>query len=445
MTEIRPFRALRYAPEHSELSRVLAPPYDVIDAAGREHYYRRDPHNAIRLELTRRVDEEADTDYSHVQQTLATWQTTGILRRDAVGRLYGLRQRFHPPGETAGEGLCRDGFFALLRLADYGDGPVRPHERTLAAPVVDRLKLLRATRANVSPVFFLYEDPAGELASALGGWLGGAEGEGATARDEDGTQHTLVSLPAPAALARAAAFLRDRPVVIADGHHRYHTALRYRAERRAAVGNGTPDAPHDYVLGYFTNARAPGSLLLPIHRILLDVAPPPPTVWAQHLPGWTQKCVDLPHPDALPELLRAHLEPHDAAPAFAADDGTGALRVFVRPRRGPADLPIRAIHSEVIENVFGLDAERVRRGRVAFAKAATAAARRVRTAPRRVAIYVNALRPADVFAVTARGEVLPPKSTYFYPKLPTGLLLRTLDGPEAPAGTDGPDRPRGME
>ena len=155
MTLVRPFRALRYDPKRVDLSRVIAPPYDVIAAEEREHFFGRDPHNAIRLELTRRVEDEADTDYAEVRAALSAWWRAGVLIRDEQPALYGLRQRFAAPDGTP---CVRDGFFAALQLEEFARGVVRPHERTLSGPKADRLKILRATHANLSSIFLLYED-----------------------------------------------------------------------------------------------------------------------------------------------------------------------------------------------------------------------------------------------------------------------------------------------
>nr|MDJ0869524.1 DUF1015 domain-containing protein [Myxococcota bacterium] len=280
MTLVRPFRALRYDPQRVELGRVLVPPYDVVHADEREGFYARDPHNAIRLELTRDVREEAQADYRDVAETLAAWQRTGVLQREARPCLYGLRQRFTAPDGTR---HARDGFFAALRLEDYASRVVLPHERTMRGPKADRLKQLRATQANLSSVFFLYEDPEQTLGELLAERLdAGPAIEGELA----GVEQSLVVIDDAATIERLCAFLADRPVVIADGHHRYETALAYRDERREAEPGAGAEAPFELALGYFANAYAPGSLLLPIHRVVREVPAPDDAAWAERLPGW---------------------------------------------------------------------------------------------------------------------------------------------------------------
>ena len=423
MTAVRPFRALRYDAALVDLDRVIAPPYDVVTAEERKHYWERDPHGAIRLELTREVGDEATTDYAEVAEALAAWQRAGVLRRDARPAIYGLRQRFRGP---QGELRTREGFFALLHLEDYARRVVRPHERTLAGPKADRLKLLRATRANLSSIFLLYEDPERELSGLLTSRLDGAPL--LSARDGAGVEHALVAIEDGAALAAVERFLAERPVVIADGHHRYETALAYRDERRRSERSGD-DAPFEWTLGYFTDAYAPGSLLLPIHRVVRERAVPSDAEWASRLPGWRAERVACPAAEEIPALLARHLVPLADRPAFAADDGSGVLRVLSRAPVEPGELGIRAIHAEVLARVFGLDEAAVRDGAVAFPKHALEAARDVREGRGTVALYLNPLRPEQVFRVTGAGELLPQKSTFFMPKIPTGLVFRPLDEP----------------
>ena len=276
MTRVRAFRGLRYDPERVSLDRVLVPPYDVVAPDEREGFYARDPHNAIRLELTRDVADEADADYADVAATLAAWRREGVLVREAAPALYGLRQRFRAPD---GSEKVREGFFAELRLEDYASRVVLPHERTMRGPKADRLKMLRATRANLSVIFLLYEDREHAVADALAGSF--ASGFLARGVDPAGVENTLVRVDAAAAVERVCGFLSERPVVIADGHHRYETALAYRDENP-----GDPAA--GWTLAYFANAFAPGTLLLPIHRVIVKGTAPQPAAWAERLPGWSQ-------------------------------------------------------------------------------------------------------------------------------------------------------------
>jgi uncharacterized protein (DUF1015 family) len=413
VTDVRPFRALRYA--RSELSDVLVPPYDVITPDERERFWSGDPHHAIRLELTRDANAEAGTDYADVAAMLRDWQRDGVLARDASPALYGLAQRYRGPDGAERE---RRGFFAALGLAEYDERVVLPHERTMAGPKADRLKLLRATRANLSVIFLLYEDREGVVDAALAKDFDGPPvAQGA---DPAGTHNTLVRAADPQAVEPVRAFLAEQSVVIADGHHRYETALAYRREN--------PDDPAAaFTLAYFANAFSEGTLLLPIHRVILKGSAPAPDAWPRLLPEWS--CTELEADDAqaIPELLERHLAPLGPAAAFVADDASGTLRLFRRNQDVPGELAIRTLHREVVGGAFGLDEDAVRDGAVAFPKHALLAARDVREGRGAVALYVNPLSPDDVFRVTRAGELLPQKSTLFQPKLPSGLLFRTLD------------------
>jgi uncharacterized protein (DUF1015 family) len=419
VTDVAPFRALRYASGRVDLARVLVPPYDVVAAHERAAYWDRDPHNAIRLELTRDAADEAGTDYGEVAETLRAWREAGVLVLEAEPAYWVLRQRFTAP---SGEPLERVGFFGALRLAGYDEGVVLPHERTLRGPKADRLKLMRASRANLSSIFMLYEDREAVLVGALVRAL--ETGEAITARDDAGIEHTLAPLRDAAGIDSIRDFLAERPVVIADGHHRYETALAYRDER-SADAHGRGPAPWDRTLAYFANAWAPGSLLLPIHRVVRKGPAPTEAAWRDGLPGWDARRLELAVPGDLPELLERELSPLHERDAFVADDGSGSLWLLSRP--AGSELSIRVLHRDVLGGVFGLDDEAVREGAVAFPKSAAEAARMVREGEGAVALYLNPLTPDDVFRVTGAGEILPQKSTFFFPKLPSGLVFRTLE------------------
>jgi len=419
MTVVRPFRAVRYDPGRVDLSRVIVPPYDVIAGDERATFFDRDPHNAIRFELTREVAAEATTDYAQIRECLDAWRESGVLIQDDEPAFYVMRQRFRAPD---GRELARVGFFAELALAEYEERVVLPHENTLAGPKQDRLRLLRAARANLSSVFLLYEDRdellAGALEAALDARVLGR------ASDDAGVEYTLAAVRDPEAVASIRGFLADRPVVIADGHHRYETALAYRRERGAGEG-----APWDSTLAYFANLYAKGSLLLPIHRVVQKGASRTPAPddagWAARLPGWQLERVAIAAGGAnVAELLDAHLAPRAGHPAFAADDGRGTLRVFWRDAPLGEELMVRILESEVLGGVFGLDERDIREGAVSFPKSAARAAEEVRTGGGEVALYLNPLDPDDVFRVTRAGERMPQKSTFFSPKVPTGLVFR---------------------
>jgi uncharacterized protein (DUF1015 family) len=424
MTVVRPFRAVRYDTTRVDLSRVIVPPYDVVAADERGAWFDRDPHNAIRFELVRDAAEEASADYASIRTTFDAWRAEGVLIQDPEPAFYVMGQRYTTP---SGERLERIGFFGELQLEEYDARVVRPHERTLAGPKADRLKLLRAAEANLSSVFLLYEDREDELGAILAAALD--EGEVGRARDDaTGVEYRLARMvggdgPGAEGVRRVHAFLADRPCVIADGHHRYETALEYRRERQSVEG-AAPDAPWQSTVAYFANAYAPGSLLLPIHRVVRSVPAPSEEQWRKQLPDWTVTRIPDAGGDDIEAVLAAHLAPRSGVPAFVVEAPGAPLLLIHQSEPRPGTLMVRILEEEVLRRVFGLDADAIRGGAVGFPKSAARARQSLRDAEGTVALYLNPLEPDDVFRVTARGEVMPQKSTFFYPKVPTGMVFR---------------------
>lgn len=418
MTVARPFRAVRYDPRRVDLSAVIVPPYDVIAADERAAFFDRDPHNAIRFELTRDVADEAVADYAWIRGTFDAWRAEGVLLQDHAPAYYVMGQRYVAP---SGESLERIGFFAELGLEEYAARVVRPHERTLAGPKADRLKLLRAAQANLSSVFLLYEDPQDELGALLARAFD--DDPIGTARDGAGVEYRLARLASPEAIRRIERFLAARPTVIADGHHRYETALEYRREMRAREGD-REGAPWQSTIAYFANAYARGSLLLPIHRVIAKRPAPSAEEWRKRLPDWQVTPLPRATVEGIDALLAARLAPLSAHPAFVAEPAHGEPLLIHKVEPLGEALMVRILEEEVLAAVFGLDATAIRDGAVLFPKSATRAAQAVRDGEGTVALYLNALSPEAVFRATAKGDVMPQKSTFFYPKVPTGMVFR---------------------
>jgi uncharacterized protein (DUF1015 family) len=418
MTVVRPFRAVRYDTARVDLSRVIVPPYDVIAADERGSFFDLDPHNAIRFELTRDAADEASANYDWIRETLDAWRASGILVQDDEPAYYVMGQRYTAP---SGEVLERVGFFAELALEEYAERVVRPHERTLAGPKADRLKLLRAAEANLSSVFLLYEDRENELGQLLSDAL--EEGEIGRASDQAGVDYRLARLTDPVNVERLRRFLAARPTVIADGHHRYETALEYRRRQVEALGDQATAAWQSTV-AYFANAYAPGSLLLPIHRVVREVPAPSEDEWRKQLPDWTITRLASVEPDGIEALLAEALAPLAPRPAFVSESSDGSVLLFSQSELGQDELMVRIVEQEVLARVFGLDPEAIRAGAIGFPKSAERAAREIREGQGTVALYLNPMTPDDVFRATAEGEVMPQKSTFFYPKVPTGMVFR---------------------
>src|SRR5580700_3031456 len=290
MADIHPFRAFRYDPGQVTPAQVVTQPYDKITPALQDRYYAASPHNLVRIILGRREenDNPANNVYSRAAGHFLEWRRQGILRQDSLPSLYVYSQRFTPPGssressskdgstkEGSARELERRGFIALSRIEDYSAGVVFRHEQTLAKPKADRLDLLRATRAHFGQIFMLYED-SGQVESLL---PSSASPE-ITVTDEYGVLHRVWQVSDPQLIDSVRSAMSDKKLIIADGHHRYETALSYRNERRDQDGRAVHSAsaappgvaPHEYVMMTFVNRSSPALLILPTHRVVHSLA-----------------------------------------------------------------------------------------------------------------------------------------------------------------------------
>ncbi len=447
MAILEPFRALRFDPKVvGDVSAVMAPPYDVIDAAHRDRLYARSPFNVVQLILNREADP-----YAAAARSYRDWRAKGALALDDAPSLYLYAQRFPVPGAAPRQ---RVGIIGALRLEDFASGKVRPHERTLERAKTDRLSLVRACKASLSPIFGLVSDPAWHLATLVPAAPPIIDIEG-----EDGETHRVWRIDDSKTQAAIAARLDGKDVFIADGHHRYETALRYRDETRAALGASAPPpgtAPYDYVLAFLTTLEEPGLVVLPTHRILTTLA----LAAADLRRALTQHFAidELPWTEAGKAELRRRLRIGADAQAGsgAPTDGTitigaavrGADRIWVLsalsnelpyPPELPAplrDLDVTALHQIVLARVLGLPiGERGGTPGLSYTQDDQAAFAAVESGSATAAFLVP---PTDVDAlrvVGTAGLTMPEKSTYFHPKLLTGLVLYPLDGSAEPNAT----------
>ena len=435
MPDIRPFRALRYDPEVvGDPARLVAPPYDVIGPALHEQLLARHPRNAVRLDLpTSQPGEEPDDRYRRVARLVAEWRSDGTLRRDPRPAVYVYEQSYRVPG-TALERTQR-GFFARLRIEPFGPGSsVLPHERTLSAPKEDRYRLLRATGLNTSPVVGLFEDPERAAAAALAQAAAGTPV--ADLVDDDGVRHRLWMIPTePGGMADAPiAAASAGPVYIADGHHRYETAVRYRDERR--VHSSETDPAFDFLLMLFLDA-ADALTVLPTHRLVRGLGEAGLARLAEALPGLF--AVEPASRAALVERFEAAGSLPGGGGRFGIVTPQGAWALTAR-REAFATLPasggaaVRALDvsllGSALEALLGIDAAAVAGGqRIAYTKSASDAAAAVASGEDGVdaAFLLEPTPVASIIAVARDGDVMPQKSTYFYPKALTGLLLNPLE------------------
>jgi uncharacterized protein (DUF1015 family) len=417
MADVQPLRALHYETSVvGPLSEVVAPPYDVIDARERAELIARSPFNVVAVDLPQG---EPDP-YESARELFETWQLQGALVRDREPALWAHTQEYTGPD---GRTLTRRGFFCRVRIEDYGPGRVRPHERTHPGPKEDRLRLTRATRANISPIFSLYSDPAQAAWQALA--PASQQPPWGEVADSDGTVHRLWRVGDPDAVAAVQETTRDAELLIADGHHRYETMQAYAEE----IGG---EGEHRYILMCLVAMEDPGLTVFPTHRLV------------NKLDGARQ--------EALAEALGrdfdiAELSGEEITPA----PGTGPLELgyidshFKRPFRltlkdqAIADAALSG-HSEayrhldtgilealVLKGALGLSDEDISHLNGLFYARDTAEALALVSSGEYDAAFIMRPTPVQqVRDVAAAGENMPPKSTYFFPKLLTGLLFNPL-------------------
>lgn len=393
MSEIRPFRGLRYA---RDLNPRLAGPYDVISESERVDLAG-EPENVVHLTLP--PGREGERDYASAASTLQRWIGDGVLQRESEPCLYVLE-------EQTPWGSRRRGVLALLRLADFDAGVVLPHEFTMPGPKRDRLLLTREVNANLEPLFFTYEDRDAVLDKVFDAAQAGPELD--TGRGPDGTGLRLFGLSDPASIELVQLFLAKLPVIIADGHHRYETMLNLRDERRLA-GGAAPDAPHEFVLAYLVNAFDPGTEIRAIHRVLRgDVAAHRPLLEAEGF-VLTELSRAMEASALIDELASLAQTDH----AFALAEANSGLSLARKPKTEPLDVEL--LHDRLLPALGGelsFDAQPARLLASALA------------GETRLGIAMNPIPPEELFRVVQAGARLPKKSTFFTPKIPSGLVIR---------------------
>lgn len=430
MADIRGFRGFRYdLAAVGSLSDVVAPPYDVIDGSLQQKLYAASPYNAIRLELNK--DEPGDTEtenkYTRAARTLKEWVGQNVLQQDTARSLYVYEQEFTSEGKTH----TRRGFFARVRLEPFGTGRVFPHEHTMSGPKEDRLKLYRATGFNISPVFSLYPDPEGEVIRRLDPFT--RKGPPLEATDHLGITNRLWVVTDTQAISAVTGLMGPKPVFIADGHHRYETGLKYLEERRAAGEVPDDEAAPNFCLMMLVGMTDPGLIIQPTHRLLSGV------------PGATTESLHdaLRHHFAVVEVFGTdpvacwdyiQMDGSQSVLGFgtAADGRWFAAKLRYPPGEGEfapdhspdwRDLGVSILHELVVKQLLG-------------AAGAKATFKYVHQVPEvmdavagkacDVAVLVPPATMGHVERIAGNREKMPPKSTYFYPKILTGMVFNSL-------------------
>lgn len=432
MARIRPFQAWTYARTDADVSRFTAPPYDVISPEQREALMSKSPHNVVALELPEGpLDPEAPGNrYETGANTWNAWRESGVLVRDEVPAIYALEQRY----ESGGALVRRRAFIAETQLHAFDEGVVLPHERTLPKALGDRFNLLKSTAANLSQVFGLYQDPEQRTAAIFAEAMSGDPTM--TSVDAEGVESSVWTVDDPALIARIISALADSPIFIADGHHRYTVALAYRDMRReqdAASGVSPVDPDYDFVMMALVNMDDPDLVVLPTHRIADHYEPFDADEFYAELEAHFLVS-DLPagHPSSALEGLprpaflvktRADDRPRLAVLRDSVDLDT---EIRVEHSRAWKELDVAVLLELVLEPMMHIHPDRPETlDRLHFAKDAHEAFKM--TADHDVVFVLRPTRMDQMRAVSLAGDVMPQKSTYFYPKLLSGLVMRGMD------------------
>lgn len=433
MVEVCPMRGWRYdVSQVGDLSDVITPPYDVIDEHQQNELFKKHPCNFIRLELNREEpgDASPDAKYERAAAFLKHWKIDGILRQENEDVLYVYSQEFVWEGQT----FIRGGFMARVRLEEFGTGNVFPHEQTLSGPKLDRLMLIRATNTNLSPIFGLYPDESANVQQALDDACLALTPSVAT--DHLGVIHRLWVIKDHNVIGQVQAGLQDKPVFIADGHHRYETALNYRRELQAAGKLANDMAGPNFVMMMFVGMQDPGLQILPTHRLvsgLLDIT-------ADQLQSCLEKCCDVQRigtGDAAAKETWELIEADGGQSVFGFGTASDNTWLLARVTDASAMATLAADHSEAWRSLGVSLLHKLLLDELIFKQFGgqpkfqyvhrldeTTAALNAKS--HQLGCLVAPATIDHVREIAAGRETMPPKSTYFYPKLLSGLVVNTL-------------------
>ncbi len=432
MAEIFPFKAVRYDPHQVRLEDVVTQPYDKITPEMQTAYYERSAHNLVRIILGKSgdTDNPAFNVYTRAAEYLHDWRASGILKQDSEPSIYLYSQTFTIPGTR--DLTERRGLTVVGRVHDYSDGVVFRHEQTLSKPREDRLNLLRAARAHFGQIFMLYSDPKSEI-DAL---LNTEEEPDISVLDENEVLHRVWRIHDAAVVHAIQQHMRDKKLLIADGHHRYETSLAYRNERRTATATTDLNAPHEFVMMTLVRMEDRGLVILPTHRIVHGIAGFDREVMLEG----ARRFFEITRIDLRTENRSATTlleEAGESGTAFVAVTRQGPYLLRAKKRAVTAalknvsakqrSLDVVQLHKVLLERVLGISEDAIRdQTNVKYERDAFEAISEVRQGAN-VAFLMNPARIEQVRDVAFAGEVLPQKSTDFYPKLLSGLAIYALD------------------
>jgi uncharacterized protein (DUF1015 family) len=441
MANIYPFRAWRYNPSAVRLEDVVTQPYDKISPAMQEAYYHRSPYNLVRiiLGLPELFDaERGENVYTRAARDFAAWKDQSVLVQEKDPGIFAYSQRFRSPGSD--EIKERRGFIALGKLHEYADQVVFRHEQTLSKPKSDRLNLLKATHAHFGQIFMLYSDPARSIEKILYDDAGPADAE---VTDEYGVLHRVWRVSDPAVIRLLVSTMADKKLIIADGHHRYETALHYSKERAPATpprsehnANSLPHPlfPEAAVMMTFVNMDSDGLVILPTHRVVHSLPSFDPAAFTRAAEQFftVEKLPDTSASGYIDTLRR------QSGVAFVAVTRSGALLLRSKPEavatvlaslpENQRQLDLSHLHTIILDRLLGLDAEKVReQTNLRYLRDAAEAVDQVQRAEADVTFLTNPVTMEQLREVAFAGSVMPQKSTDFFPKLLSGLTIYALE------------------
>jgi uncharacterized protein (DUF1015 family) len=441
MATITPFRGILYNQKKAgNIKDLVCPPYDIISPAQQQELYRKSPYNVVRLEfgLESPGDTDADNRYTRAAAFLKEWKNSGVLLQDASPGLYIYEMEF-----VSGKSSRKlRGMICLVRIEDYESGIVRPHETTLSGPKTDRLKLLRACSASFSQIFSLFPDPDLKVSKLLHKVTRKPDME---VTSEDGVMHRTWSLGEKQDIETIRGALSNRPVFIADGHHRYDTALNYRNERRKTANSVTGNEPYNFVAMFLVPLEDPSLTVLPAHRALFNLTGFDPKRFEADLNQYFNiERIDFDKKSEVADrktVLETMAHRADRAHIFGMRvKGEHSYYLLTLrniadmdalvPDRSPAyrRLDVSILHHLIIDKLLGIRMDTHKLGlNIEYIKDAEDAAQRVRSGAAEIVFFMNPTKVREVQDVASAGERMPQKATYFYPKLMTGLVIHMIE------------------
>ena len=435
MADIIPFKGIRYNKEkNKDPNLVMTPPYDIISPVQQEMYYNSDEYNMIKLDLVKEfpTDTEQDNRYTRASDTFAQWLSNRVLVGEEIPSIYFYEVLYTKYGPEK----KMKGFIALCRLEEFGKGKVVPHEYTLSKPKSDRLNLLRSCQANFSLIFSLYSSVDGKINKTIEGNLKNSAPD-TDVVDDNGDRHRLWVVSDPAIIEAVQKEMKEKTVYIADGHHRYEASLNYRNEARQKSGEG----PYDYIMMFFANMDEPGLTVLPTHRLISGVSEDKINSLYDSLVKYfrikdfdfTNGNESVARRQLLDAMKKAGPQDHFLGMYIKGENKYSLLElkgedVLLEIQSGKPlswrRLDVSILQSLILQDILGFSEDSIsRQENLCYVKDVDDSIRKVRDEEYQAAFLLNATKIEEIRDVTETGERMPQKSTYFYPKCLTGLVI----------------------